>query len=114
MSKNIKVDNLYELWIENEEVKLPNSSVLSSSSSYLESRKSEICGKCVSCRDGIPFVKNLVDKFSSGKANSNDLVIFKNIVNNFRSSKCSVGLDTGKNMEVILRNNFDAFQDKVK
>ncbi len=114
MRKNINVDDLYELWIENEEVKLPDKSAISSSSSYLESRKKEICGKCVSCRDGIPFLKDLVDKFKAGNASDNDLTIFKNVVNNFRSSKCSVGLDTGKNMEVILRNNFDAFQDKVK
>ncbi len=114
MKKNIKVENLYELWIENEEVKLPDTGVFTATAGYLESQKREICGKCVPCRDGIPFVKELVEKFNSGKADDNDLTIFKNIVRNFRASKCSVGLDTGKNMEVVLRNNFDTFQDKVK
>ncbi|XMB67698.1 NADH-ubiquinone oxidoreductase-F iron-sulfur binding region domain-containing protein [Mycoplasmatota bacterium zrk1] len=116
MSKEIvlKIQELYENWIKDDMTSLDSANIFANLLEYVEETKKDICGKCIPCRDGIPQIENIFRNFEIGKVTKNDLVKLENYVENLRSSKCSVGIDFGKNIEVVLRNNFNDFYRKVR
>ena len=82
--------------------------------SYLESTHPEICGKCIPCRDGVIKLETLFEKYIKGDATLKTLNEIERLVKNLRASRCSVGLDIGKNMEVVLENNYHVLYGPVK
>lgn len=110
----MKLRELYNNWIQDDTISLEKEELFVKLLEYTTETQKEICGKCIPCRDGIPIIKSLVDKFENGMADKSDLLKIEDYVSNLRSSKCSVGIDYGKNMEVILRNNFNDFYKKIR
>lgn len=108
------VADLYESWINDETTKLDEEAFFKSLLDYIESRKPEICGKCAPCRDGVTQLEKLLKDFVNNKADFRTLELFEQFVYNLRASKCSVGLDTGKNLEIVLKNNYHNLYDNVK
>ncbi len=111
---NIEIKDLYEAWVDNEEITISREKVIPCSINYLKSRKEDICGKCVPCRDGIPYLEKLMTKFKDGNVTDEDIDRAVMFITNLRASKCSVGQDTGRNMEVVINNHFEIFQEKVE
>ena len=110
----MKLRELYNDWIKDDTISLEKEELFEKLLEYTTETQKDICGKCIPCRDGIPIIKNLMNKFESGDASKEDLLKIEEYVSNLRGSKCSVGLDYGKNMEVILKNNFNDFYRKVR
>ncbi len=110
----MKLRELYNDWIKDDTISLDKVELFERLLEYTSETQKDICGKCIPCRDGIPIIKALVNKFEDGTASKEDLIKIEDYVANLRSSKCSVGIDYGKNMEVILRNNFNDFYKKVR
>jgi NADH:ubiquinone oxidoreductase subunit F (NADH-binding) len=73
----------------------------------------EICGKCVPCRDGIPNIRKIIKELASGNASDVQVLELEALVNNLRSSRCTIGLSVGKNLEVVLKNNFDLLTSRI-
>ncbi len=113
-TKSQDVNALFEQWILDAETRLQEEDMFTKIKSYLESTHPEICGKCIPCRDGVPKLERLFDKYIQGEATLKDLKEIERIVYNLRASRCSVGLDIGKNMEVILENNYNVLYSPVK
>ncbi len=108
------IRELYNDWIKDDTISLEKEEIFEKLLEYTTDVQKSICGKCIPCRDGIPIIKSLVYGFENGSAIKDDLLKIEDYVNNLRSSKCSVGIDYGKNMEVILRNNFNDFYKKIR
>ena len=113
-AKNLAVSSLYEAWIDNSSVKLSEENFFAQLDEYLDSQMKEICGKCVPCRDGIPAIRRLVKELASGNATEAQVLELDALVKNLRSSRCTIGLTVGKNLEVVLQNNFDLLSAGVK
>lgn len=113
-SKSQEVNVLFEKWILDADTKLEGNDLFESIKSYLESCHPEICGKCIPCRDGVVKLEALFDLYIKGEATLKTLKEIERIVNNLRASRCSVGLDIGKNMEVVLENNYNILYNPVK
>ena len=109
-----EVNVLFEKWILDADTKLDKSELFKNVKSYLESTHPEICGKCIPCRDGVVKLESLFESYIQGEATLKTLKEIERIVNNLRASRCSVGLDIGKNMEVVLENNYNVLYNPVK
>lgn len=114
MSKTPDVNELFQQWILDGETRLIDEDMFKRIKNYLESTHPEICGKCIPCRDGVVRLESLMDQYINGKATLKTLREIERLVYNLRASRCSVGLDIGKNMEVILENNYHTLYDPVK
>ncbi len=108
------VINLFENWILDADTKLNEMDLVKNIKTYLESQHPEICGKCTPCRDGVVRLERLLDKYVDGTATLDTLSELEQITYNLRASRCSVGLDIGKNMEVVLENNYHTLYKPVK
>ena len=108
------VNNLFEKWILDADTKLNELNLVEDIKIYLESQHPEICGKCTPCRDGVVRLEKLLDKYVDGTASLSTLSEIEKITYNLRASRCSVGLDIGKNMEVVLENNYNVLYKPVK
>ncbi len=113
-TKSQEVNVLFEKWILDADTKLDETNLFNNIKSYLESTHPEICGKCIPCRDGVLRLETLFDKYIQGEATLNTLKEIERLVNNLRASRCSVGLDIGKNMEVVLENSYNILYNPVK
>ena len=113
-TKSQDVNVLFEKWILDAETKLADENVFSNIKSYLESTHPEICGKCIPCRDGVIKLESLLEQYINNEATLKTLNEIERIVQNLRASRCSVGLDIGKNMEVVLENNYNLLYNPVK
>ncbi len=109
-----EVNVLFEKWILDADTKLEGKDLFKNVKSYLESTHPEICGKCIPCRDGVVKLETLFESYIQGEATLKTLKEIERIVNNLRASRCSVGLDIGKNMEVVLENNYNVLYNPVK
>jgi NADH:ubiquinone oxidoreductase subunit F (NADH-binding) len=116
MNKDVvlRIRGLYEEWIRDDTTSLEKDTIFQDLIAYTKDVQKDICGKCIPCRDGIPIIRNFIEKFESGRATREDLQKIEDYVGNLRSSLCSVGIDYGKSMEVVLRNNFNEFHKKAK
>jgi NADH:ubiquinone oxidoreductase subunit F (NADH-binding) len=114
MNKTPDVNELFQQWILDGETRLIDEDMFKRIKNYLESTHPEICGKCIPCRDGVVRLESLMDQYINGKATLKTLREIERLVYNLRASRCSVGLDIGKNMEVILENNYHTLYDPVK
>ena len=114
ITKSQEVNVLFEKWILDASTKLNQENVFSEIKSYLESTHPEICGKCIPCRDGVLKLESLFDQYINKEATLKTLDEIERLVNNLRASRCSVGLDIGKNMEVVLENNYNLLYNPVK
>lgn len=112
-AKNLAVSSLYEAWIDNSSVKLSAEDFFAKLDEYLDSQMKEICGKCVPCRDGIPAIRSLIRTLSSENATEAQVLELEALVRNLRSSRCTIGLSVGKNLEVVLENNFDLLTSRL-
>ena len=112
-AKNLAVSSLYDSWIEDSSAKLCKEDFFAKLDEYLDSQMKEICGKCVPCRDGIPAIRNLIKKLSGEEANEALVLELEALVKNLRSSRCTIGLSVGKNLEVVLENNFDLLTSRI-
>jgi NADH:ubiquinone oxidoreductase subunit F (NADH-binding) len=108
------VFNLFEKWILDAETKMNEMDLIEDIKKYLESQHPEICGKCTPCRDGVIRIEKLLDKYVDGTATLDTLSELEKLTYNLRASRCSVGLDIGKNMEVVLENNYHTLYKPVK
>ncbi len=108
------VTNLFEKWVLDADTKLSEMDLIENIKKYLLSQHPEICGKCTPCRDGVVRLEKLLDKYVDGKATLDTLNEIEKLTYNLRASRCSVGLDIGKNMEVILENNYHTLYKPVK
>ncbi len=113
-TESFEVNKLFEKWIQDGNTKLDEKDLVIQLKSYLESQHPEICGKCTPCRDGVVKIEKLLDKYVDGTATLKTLTELEELTYNLRSSRCSVGLDIGKNMEVILENNYNVLYQPVK
>lgn len=113
-TKSQDVNVLFEKWILDAETKASDENLFSNIKSYLESTHPEICGKCIPCRDGVIKLEALFDQYINNEATLKTLNKIERIVQNLRASRCSVGLDIGKNMEVVLENNYNILYNPVK
>ncbi|AIO18670.1 NADH-ubiquinone oxidoreductase-F iron-sulfur binding region [Candidatus Izimaplasma bacterium HR1] len=113
-SKSQEVNVLFEKWILDADTKLDREELFSNVKSYLESTHPEICGKCIPCRDGVVKLESLFEQYIQGEATLKTLKEIERIVYNLRASRCSVGLDIGKNMEVVLENSYNILYNPVK
>ncbi|MCF7925374.1 MAG: hypothetical protein K9L26_02470 [Candidatus Izimaplasma sp.] len=114
MKESQVVNELFEKWILDAKIKLDEDNFFLKINDYLESTHPEICGKCPPCRDGVVRLETLLNKYKDGVATLKTLKEIEDIVYNLRSSRCSVGLDIGKNMEVVLENNYHLLYNPVK
>jgi NADH:ubiquinone oxidoreductase subunit F (NADH-binding) len=110
----LRIRGLYEEWIRDDTTALEKETIFQDLLAYTKDVQRDICGKCIPCRDGIPIIRSFIEKFEAGKASMEDLQKMEDYVANLRSSLCSVGIDYGKSMEVVLRNNFNDFHKKAK
>ncbi len=113
-TKSQEVNVLFEKWILDADTRMEENELFSNIKSYLESTHPEICGKCIPCRDGVVKLETLFEKYIQGEATLKTLKEIERIVYNLRASRCSVGLDIGKNMEVVLENNYHTLYNPVK
>ena len=111
-SQNIR--ELFGKWILDAETKLDENDLVNNIKGYLVSQHPEICGKCVPCRDGVPRLEKLLDQYLNETATLKTLQEIEQITSNLRASRCSVGLDIGKNLEVVLENNYNVLYQPVK
>lgn len=113
-TESLSVSNLFEKWILDGDTKLNEIDLVLKIKEYLESQHPEICGKCTPCRDGVIKIEALLEKYFDGTATIKTLKEFESLVLNLRASRCSVGLDIGKNLEVVLENNYHVLYKPVK
>jgi len=113
-TKSQDVNVLFEKWILDSDTKMAEDNLFKNIKSYLESTHPEICGKCIPCRDGVIRLEKLLDKYIDGEATLKTLKEIEQLTYNLRASRCSVGLDIGKNMEVVLENNYNVLYNPVK
>lgn len=113
-SKSQDVNVLFEKWILDADTKMAINDLFVNIKAYLESTHPEICGKCVPCRDGVVKLESLFELYINGTATLKTLKEIERLVLNLRASRCSVGLDIGKNMEVVLENNYNTLYNPVK
>ena len=113
-TESFDVNKLFEKWILDADTKLNEKDLVKHVKTYLESQHPEICGKCTPCRDGVVKIEKLLDKYVDGIATMKTLKELEQLTYNLRASRCSVGLDIGKNMEVILENNYSVLYLPVK
>ena len=111
-SQNVK--ELFESWIQDAETKLSEQDLVKNMKSYLVGQHPEICGKCTPCRDGVIRMEQLLDEYINETASLKTLKELEQLTYNLRASRCSVGLDIGKNFEVILENNYNTLYQPVK
>jgi len=111
-SQNIR--QLFESWILDANSKLDESDLVQNMKDYLLSQHGEICGKCAPCRDGVVRMEKLLDQYLNETATLKTLKELEQITYNLRASRCSVGLDIGKNFEVVLENNYNVLYQPVK
>ncbi|PAT02055.1 hypothetical protein CI105_04110 [Candidatus Izimaplasma bacterium ZiA1] len=112
--KNFPVNELFQKWILDGETKLGEPELVKDVLNYLDGQKGEICGKCAPCRDGVVRIEQLLQLFENNKANLNTLKELEKLTYNLRASRCSVGLDIGKNLEVVLENNYNVLYKPVR
>ena len=113
-TKSLDVNALFEQWVLDAETRLAEEDMFERIKQYLLSTHPEICGKCIPCRDGVVRLEALFDQYINGEATLKTLKEIERLVYNLRASRCSVGLDIGKNMEVILENNYHVLYNPVK
>ena len=113
-SKSQDVNVLFEQWVLDSDTKLEEKDFFTHIKSYLLSTHPEICGKCIPCRDGVVKLESLFDQYINNEATLKTLKDIERIVYNLRASRCSVGLDIGKNMEVVLENSYNVLYNPVK
>lgn len=113
-TESISVSKLFEKWILDGDTKLNEIDLVLKIKDYLVSQHPEICGKCTPCRDGVIKIEVLLDKYINGSATIKTLNELESLVYNLRASRCSVGLDIGKNLEVVLENNYHVLYKPVK
>lgn len=113
-SESLEVKQLFEKWILDASAKLDEIDLVTKIKEYLVSQHPEICGKCTPCRDGVVRMETLLNKYVDGTATLASLKEFEKLVYNLRASRCSVGLDIGKNLEVVLENNYHILLNPVK
>ena len=111
-SQNIR--ELFENWIIDAETAVDESSLIQNMKDYLFSQHGEICGKCAPCRDGVVRMEKLLDQYLNETATLKTLTELEQITYNLRASRCSVGLDIGKNFEVVLENSYHVLYQPVK
>ncbi|MDC0558918.1 hypothetical protein OAO42_00750 [Candidatus Izimaplasma bacterium] len=111
-SQDVRI--LFEKWILDADTKMNEKDLVKEVKSYLESQHPEICGKCIPCRDGVIKLEKLLDQYTNETATLKTLKEIEQLTNNLRASRCSVGLDIGKNMEVVLENNYNVLYNPVK
>lgn len=114
MTESTKVKELFEKWILDGSVKLNEKDLVTEIQKYLLSQHSEICGKCTPCRDGVVRIEDLLAMYVDGTATLKTLTELEQLIVNLRSSRCSVGLDIGKNLEVVLENNYNVLYKPVR
>lgn len=113
-TESLDVKTLFEQWIVDAETKLNEKDLVLHIKEYLQSQYPEICGKCAPCRDGVVRIEKLLDKYVEGTATLKTLKELEQLTYNLRASRCSVGLDIGKNIEVVLENNYNVLYNPVK
>jgi len=113
-TESLNVSNLFEKWILDGDTKLNEIDLVLKIKEYLESQHPEICGKCTPCRDGVIKMEVLLDKYIDSTATIKTLKELESLVYNLRASRCSVGLYIGKNLEVVLENNYHVLYKPVK
>lgn len=111
-SQNVK--ELFESWIQDAETKLSDQDLVQNMKTYLVGQHPEICGKCTPCRDGVIRMELLLDEYINETATLKTLKELEQLTYNLRAARCSVGLDIGKNFEVILENNYNTLYQPVK
>ena len=111
-SQNIR--ELFVNWVLDAETKMNEENLTQNMKDYLLSQHSEICGKCAPCRDGVVRMEKLLDQYLDGTASLKTLKELEQITYNLRASRCSVGLDIGKNFEVVLENSYHVLYQPVK
>ena len=113
-TESLDVNKLFEKWILDADTKMDEIDLVLKIKEYLESEHPEICGKCTPCRDGVVRIETLLDMYVDGTATLKTLKELESLVYNLRASRCSVGLDIGKNIEVVLENNYHVLYKPVK
>lgn len=113
-TESLNVKELYEKWILDAKTKLTEEDLVPRVKEYLIGQHPEICGKCAPCRDGVIRLEQLLDEYIEGTATLKTLKEIERLSYNLRASRCSVGLDIGKNMEVVLDNNYHVLYKPVK
>lgn len=108
------INTLFTDWILDNETKLSEEDLLNEVMNYIESQKPEICGKCTPCRDGVIRIETLIKMYQDGTAKLEHLKELMQLTYNLRASRCSVGLDIGKNLEVVLKNNYNTLYGPVR
>ncbi|MCD7835330.1 MAG: FAD-dependent oxidoreductase [Lachnospiraceae bacterium] len=77
--------------------------------SFLQSARSQTCGKCVPCRDGLEQVENMMRKILDGKA---DMATFDNMVELCRmiqdTADCAIGYEAAN----IVLQSVELFHDE--
>lgn len=114
ITESSDVKKLFEKWILDADAKLDEKGLVEKVKSYLESQHPEICGKCTPCRDGVVKMERLLDKYLDNTATIKTLNELEQLTYNLRASRCSIGLDIGKNMEVILEKHYHVLYQPVK
>ena len=112
--ESVNINLLFEKWILDGDTKLSEMDLVKNMKEYLISQHPDICGKCVPCRDGVVKMEKLLDQYLDQTATLKTLNELEQIINNLRASRCSVGLDIGKNFEVVLENNYNVLYQPVK
>ncbi|MFK5883918.1 MAG: NADH-ubiquinone oxidoreductase-F iron-sulfur binding region domain-containing protein [Candidatus Izemoplasma sp.] len=108
------VNDLFTKWILDSETKINESELINKLLNYIDLQKPEICGKCTPCRDGVIRMETLLKMYLDKKADLSTLKELVQLTANLRASRCSVGLDIGKNFEVVLENNYNTLYNPVR
>ncbi len=112
--EHLTVHKLFENWIKNATANIKEEKIFQQIKTYLVDMHPDICGKCVPCRDGVIRLETIMDMFMEGVVSLSTLKELERLIINLRASRCSVGLDIGKNLEIAFQNNYHIFYDAVK
>lgn len=114
MTESVDVKQLFEKWILDADTKMNEKDLVTEIQNYLSSQHPEICGKCTPCRDGVVRIETLLAQYVDGTATLKTLKEIEQLTHNLRAARCSVGLDIGKNLEVVLENHYHVLYKPVR
>jgi NADH-quinone oxidoreductase subunit F len=70
----------------------------------------ESCGWCTPCREGLPFVRHILERIENGQGVMDDIAILRDHVQQLNSAFCALAPGAMGPLEGLLR----LFEDEVK
>lgn len=106
---NEKVTKFLDKYVKRVKACPPGVCPISVQLSFLESARTQTCGKCVPCRDGLEQVENMMRQILDGKA---DMEVFNNMVSLAEMIKDTADCAIGYEAANIVLQSVELFNDE--